>query len=1857
MKKRGKTLKYLSVFLLAFGIAFLFNIPKAFAGTAHQFSFEFYDCGGIVEADLTDTVNPDTNRVTTPAQVTCTGTNAKINPTTVTGEGSVIKLEKGKIVGVGVHYKPGSVSDYGMQFKYSYDTDSFEPLFFQIYDRKTKTYSQELAYTLDTDFKELYNRWEMFANRSNTRPNVLTFITNDSRGLDGDYLEDELNIVYTYFLVKEDATVNTALDFTFDNTPGTGVAMNNTEPVSMTNAKGYVEVPLSEDNTLGSLSVKNGSTTYTLTPTFTPGDENTDTYTAVVPNNITSVDISATANDAPRAILSGDTGTQSNLSVGNNQFTITVLSEAGTPKDYTVNVYRLSNVVTLSNLSLTNVDIGTFNANTTSYTATVPYTTSSTTVSVTATDGDKATVSGTGNKNLNVGSNLVVVSVNAENCKSEYSSVPGNTCTSMPYNITITREAPSTVSTLNDLLVDGTRVTGFTPGDLSKTYTLADVGYNKSSIAITYTKGEEHETVTGDGTKNLSVGQNSFDVVVTAQDGTTKTTYTIKVYRKNNNANLSGLNVTSSKAGSLSPAFSANTTEYTYNTDADETSVNISYTKADEHATVVTTPANLTGINPRTTSSVTIEVTPEDTTQTKKTYTITFAVAKSSNANLSDLTLDGATVTDFDKDTLTYNVTYPQDKVSVEIAATPEDDRVKSISNTGTTVLDYGLNTVKLLVTAEDNTTTKEYTLNITRTKKDNANLSDLKVDNVQVPGFAADKLVYDLDDVGYTKSSVNITYTKADGDATVTGDGTRNLSVGDNELVVTVTAQNGTTTKEYKINIHRKNNNANLSALNVTSSKTGSLDPNFSAGTTSYTYNTDADETSVNIAYTKADENASVVTTPANLTGINPRTTSSVTIEVTPEDTTQTKKTYTITFAVAKSSNANLSDLTIDGTTVDNFNKDTISYNVTVPTTTEGVLVGATPEDDRVKSISGTLYQTLDYGLNEIPVTVTAEDGTTTKTYTLNITRTKKSDADFLDLQVDGVTVPGFSVNDPTGTNYDLGSVVSTKTSIEITVIKSDSDATISGDGTKNLVIGDNTFPVTITAQNGTDSKTYNIKVRRMNNANNLESLTITSDPAGTLDPGFDPETTGYTYNVDADEDSVTISATVPEGSGARVEGAGTYNPATTPVVTIKVFAEDNTEKDYVINLVRADSSNANLSDLTIDGTTIDGFDPNETTYNITVPSDKATIEIGATAADDRIQSLTGDGEKDLSFGNNQFPITVVAQDGTQKVYYVNVTRSLKNNANLSDLTADGVTVPGFDPDDPTGTVYDLGEVNSDKETIIIGAVLADNDARVTGDGTKTLTTGVNEFPVTVTAQDNTTSKTYIVKVKKLSSDSSLSGLEIQADTTGNLDPDFDPTKTDYTYTSDPDEDEVTIVVTPVPGATAVIVGHPDGKVNPQDGEDVQVIVTAEDGSNTIYTIHVERGLSDNNYLDQLEVEGFDISPDFDKDEDHYTLTVDADVDKVNIIAHPEDDRASITNNSDVGEKELDFGSNPFTITVKAENGDERPYYITIERELNDDVKLSDLKVDGETINGFDPETPSYDLGEVGNDVESLTITGTPQDDNATVEVEGADENGVVPLEVGENTIRVKVTAQDGTEGYYTITVDRAADDNNDLKALEVENYTLDPEFDPNVTGYSITVPYDEDGVTVNATPDDDTAEVTVEGNDNLQPGENTITVTVKADDGSEKVYTITVTKEQEPEDDEKITSQIRLIEEGFIKDVVYKSLPEQLKDECDNENWKLHIFAEDEEVSEDQKLGTGMVIKLIKDDRVHDSDILVIKGEITGDGLIKVGDVVAVVNNYLDADENPLEGAYFLAADMDDSGTIRVGDVVAIVNIYLGD
>ena len=1782
---------------------------------AHHFSFEMYNCYSLDEDTLTDQID-GSGRVTTAAHIDCKGPAGDGNTPLIESGAAV---QPGQIIKFGVHYNPDlDYTDIGMQVKFFYDNTAFETIKLSKYDRRTSTYSNVVAQDLGEDLVTYYDHWQITTNDTGSGIN---FMANDSRASAGDPIMDELNMVYYYFKVKDTATLNVDIPFTYDETYGNGTAFNNKSSYTVTNTSLKVLDELDEDNTLGTLSVKHDSTNYALTPEFVPGNKEVVSYSTVVPNNIENVDVSATP-FKETSTLTG-TGTK-NVSVGDNDYNLTVLAQSGDTQIYTVNVHRLNNDATLSSLGLTDVDFGTFDKDTDTYTATVPYTTESTTVSATPTDTN-ATASGTGEQALEVGENTIEVEVSPESCKSEYESVPGNTCTKKTYTVTVTREAASVDASLDDLKVDGETVEGFDKDTLS--YTLDNVANDKTSISIEATTSEEHATIAGTGSKELQVGDNSFDVVVTAQDGTTKKTYTINVRRKSDDNTLKSLSVTSDPEGTLSPAFNKDTKEYTYVTDPDETEVVINAEATEEHATV---EGNGT-YDPSTTNKVEIKVTSEN--GTVNTYTVNLERAESKNADLKSLGVTDETISPaFDKDTLSYTVTVPSDKTKATITAEVADDRA-SLTGTGEKNLDYGENTFDVVVTAEDGTTKKTYTVNITREKKTDAKLSDLKVDGTTVPGFDPETYEYTLDDVENDKASVNITYVTSDTDATVTGDGNQNLSVGDNSLKVTVTAQDGTTTKEYTINIRRKSDDSSLKSLTATSDPAGTLSPAFDPATTTYTYSVDADEDSVTISAEPTDSNATVSGTGT----YNPRTDGPVEIIVTSEN--GTTKTYTVNFDVAKSSNADLSNLGVTGQTISPaFDKDTTTYNVTVPSDKTKATITAEVADDR-STVTGTGEQDLNYGENTFDVKVTAEDGTE-KTYTVNITREKKTDAGLDDLQADDVTVPGFAVDKY---EYDLGNVSSDKTTIKLSATSSDTDATIEGTGTKNLVVGENSFDVVVTAQDGTTKKTYTIKVKRLNSSKNLESLTVTSDPQGTLSPVFDPETNEYTYEADPDETEVTISATVPEGSNATIEGQGTYNPRETDKVEIVVKAEDGTEKTYTVNLELAKSKNADLKSLGVTDETISpAFDKDTLTYNVTVPSDKDKATITAEVADDRA-SLTGTGEKTLNYGDNSFDVVVTAEDGTTiKTYTVNITREKKTDSSLTDIKVDGVSIPGFDPD---VTEYTIDPVNSDKENIVIEATVSDPDATVTGTGTKTVQTGDNSFDVVVTAQDGTTTKTYTINVKKLSSDSSLNGITVTSDPQGTFEPTFDPAVTEYTYTAGPDVDSVTISATPNQDG-AIVSG--EGTYNPKDTDTVELIVTAEDGTTTTYVVHLENEKSSNADLSDLGVTGETLNPAFDKDTTNYTVTVPNDTDKATITAEAADSRSTVTG---TGEKDLNYGSNNFDVVVTAEDGTKKTYTVTIERELSNDVKLSDLTVDGTTVDGFDPDTSTYTIPNVGNDVTSITVGATPENPEATVT-----GTGEIPLEVGNNTIEVTVTAQDGSKGTYTINVTREADSNNDLKSLEVEGQTISPEFDPDTTSYTVTVPSDVDKVTVNAEPDSDKATVTGTGEHDLQPGENTIEVTVKAEDGTEKTYTITVTKE---EDDEKITSieYGHIIEDHMIKSVIYKSIPEELRNQLDNENWKLHIFDKDDtaEIDEEAKLGTGMIIKLIINDTVKDDDYLVVKGDVDGNSRVALLDAVMVLNHYLE--NNELTGIWFEAGDMDSNGQVKLLDAVNILKVYLED
>lgn len=95
-----------------------------------------------------------------------------------------------------------------------------------------------------------------------------------------------------------------------------------------------------------------------------------------------------------------------------------------------------------------------------------------------------------------------------------------------------------------------------------------------------------------------------------------------------------------------------------------------------------------------------------------------------------------------------------------------------------------------------------------------------------------------------------------------------------------------------------------------------------------------------------------------------------------------------------------------------------------------------------------------------------------------------------------------------------------------------------------------------------------------------------------------------------------------------------------------------------------------------------------------------------------------------------------------------------------------------------------------------------------------------------------------------------------------------------------------------------------------------------------------IEASYSTNANLKSLYVDGYEISPDFNKDTLEYNLEVENNIERITIKAGKADNSASI---SGTGEKELTEGLNKFEIIVTAEKGNKKTYVVNVTRkELN---------------------------------------------------------------------------------------------------------------------------------------------------------------------------------------------------------------------------------------------------------------------------------------------------------------------------------
>lgn len=197
---------------------------------------------------------------------------------------------------------------------------------------------------------------------------------------------------------------------------------------------------------------------------------------------------------------------------------------------------------------------------------------------------------------------------------------------------------------------------------------------------------------------------------------------------------------------------------------------------------------------------------------------------------------------------------------------------------------------------------------------------------------------------------------------------------------------------------------------------------------------------------------------------------------------------------------------------------------------------------------------------------------------------------------------------------------------------------------------------------------------------------------------------------------------------------------------------------------------------------------------------------------------------------------------------------------------------------------------------------------------------------------------------------------------------------------------------------------------------------------------------------------------------------------------------------------------------------------------EKSSNANLSNLGIRPHDFTGFKYGTTSYEVS-VPENTESVEVYATAQD--AKAKIAGT---GKKTLEKGENTVQVVVTAEDGTKKTYTLNIIREIQQENyeeentqntnhaeetpkeegkGLAELKINNLNLTPEFKTNVYEYTLKYIGEDIKLNIETKPTDEDYVVEVIGNDNIQEGENIITILVSEKNGDNvATYQVTVNK-----------------------------------------------------------------------------------------------------------------------------------------------
>ena len=1187
----------------------------------------------------------------------------------------------------------------------------------------------------------------------------------------------------------------------------------------------------------------------------------------------------------------------------------------------------------------------------------------------------------------------------------------------------------------------------------------------------------------------------SYQVSVQVSDGTATDTADLTVTLANVNeaptadAGADQDNVeqgsTVTISGSGSDPDSGDTLSYSW-TQASGNTVSLSVSRS-----ATTTFAAPTGLTADATMVFTLRVTDDgglyDEDRTSVTVAAPDEVVLSSDATLSSLTLSGIYIGTFSSGTTSYSASVGHSVSSTTVRATPNHDGA-SVTIADSNSVSYGAvspislstgsNSIRVTVTAEDAVTTKIYTVTVTRAEP--AVAATIAPASESVIEGAEISFTVSLSRAAPRALSVAVSVTDAAGVLSGTAPTSVSFAAGDGSKTFTLSTQNddvieaaSTVTASLAAGSGYTLGTATSASVSVTDNDSATwtvsaqptrIDEGGSSTITATVVNgkTFAANQTVSLAATGTASVADYTLSATSLTLTAGASSVTATVTAVDDAVVESDETVTVTASrrgqalgsaivtisdndVSLSSDATLSSLTLSGVDIGTFSSEATSYSASVENGVSSTTVRATPNDDGASvtisdangTINGTSYPTsLATGSNSIRVSVAAEDGVTTKVYTVTVTRAEP----VVTAPVATIARVSSSVTEGTDVSFTVSLSRAAPSALSVAVSFTDAGGVLSG-----------TSPTSVAFASGDSSMTITLSTQ------DDDVIEAASSVAASIAAG-----SGYTLGTTTsasvsvkDDDSATwrISA-----QPTRTDEGGS-STITVAIANGKTFAADQT-----VSL----AATGDRFFTTVVGGTASHSDYTLLATTLTLTAGASSVTTSVTSTDDTI-------------AENDETVIVTGSHGGRPIGSATVVTitdndvTLSSDATLSSLTLSGIDIGTFSSET---TSYSAG-VEYGVSSTTVRAIPTDAAARVTiADyngityGTRypiSLSTGSNSVRVNVTAEDGVTTKMYRVSITRAEPVVSPPVATIRAGTTpvtegkavvfsvslnrtapsalsvavsvtdaGGVLSGTAPTSVSFaagdsskTITLSTQDDDVIEAGSTVTASIAAGSGYTPGttttaSVSVTDNDSATWTVSAQpaeidEGVSSTITIAVAN--SKTFAADQtisLAVTGTASDSDYALSAASLTLTAGA-----------HSVTTSVTSTDD------DEDESDETVTVTASHGGQSVGSATVTINDNDvtlssDATLSSLTLSGIDIGTFSSETTSYSAS-VEYGVSSTTVRAIPTDDAARVTI--ADYNGItygtrypISLSTGSNSVRVNVTAEDGvTTKVYRATITRA--------------------------------------------------------------------------------------------------------------------------------------------------------------------------------------------------------------------------------------